>query len=54
VSARSGWIPTFVDCVYLAHQVERLQSHHTMPLTGRAKMLMGLEATAARREEDGQ
>jgi hypothetical protein len=47
-SAKSGWIPTFIDYLYLSlTNSSAFSPTDTMPLTNRAKMLMGLEATAA-------
>jgi len=47
-SARSGWVPTFVDYLYLSlTNSSAFSPTDTMPLTSRAKALMGLEATAA-------
>ncbi len=47
-SAKSGWIPTFVDYLYLSlTNSSAFSPTDTMPLTNRAKILMGLEATAA-------
>lgn len=47
-SGRSGWIPTFVDYLYLSlTNSSAFSPTDTMPLTSRAKMLMGVEATAA-------
>ena len=47
-SAVSGWIPTFVDYLYLSlTNSSAFSPTDTMPLTSRAKALMGLEATAA-------
>ena len=47
-SAKSGWIPTFVDCLYVSlTNSSAFSPTDTMPLTSRAKTLMGLEATAA-------
>jgi hypothetical protein len=47
-STESGWIPTFVDYLYLSlTNSSAFSPTDTMPLTSRAKVLMGLEATAA-------
>jgi hypothetical protein len=47
-SAISGWIPTFVDYLYLSlTNSSAFSPTDTMPLTSRAKILMGLEATGA-------
>jgi hypothetical protein len=47
-SAKSGWIPAFVDYLYLSlTNSSAFSPTDTMPLTSRAKVLMGLEATAA-------
>ena len=47
-SAKSGWIPTFLDYLYLSlTNSSAFSPTDTMPLTNRAKILMGLEATAA-------
>jgi hypothetical protein len=47
-SAGSGWIPIFVDYLYLSlTNSSAFSPTDTMPLTSRAKMLMGIEATAA-------
>jgi hypothetical protein len=47
-SEKSGWIPTFVDYLYLSlTNSSAFSPTDTMPLTSRAKVLMGLEATAA-------
>ncbi|MEP7180495.1 MAG: hypothetical protein ABI775_15520, partial [Pseudonocardiales bacterium] len=47
-SAKSGWIPTFVDYLYVSlTNSSAFSPTDTMPLTSRAKILMGLEATAA-------
>ena len=43
-----GWIPTFVDYLYLSlTNSSAFSPTDTMPLSTRAKALMGLEATAA-------
>jgi hypothetical protein len=47
-SARADWIPTFVDYLYVSlTNSSAFSPTDTMPLTSRAKMLMGLQATAA-------
>ena len=47
-SAKSGWIPTFIDYLYLSlTNSSAFSPTDTMPLTNRAKLLMGLEASAA-------
>lgn len=47
-STKSGWIPTFVDYLYLSlTNSSAFSPTDTMPLTSRAKILMGFEATAA-------
>ena len=47
-SAKSGWIPTFLDYLYLSlTNSSAFSPTDTMPLTNRAKALMGIEATAA-------
>jgi hypothetical protein len=47
-SRRSGWIPTFVDYLYVSlTNSSAFSPTDTMPLSTRAKMLMGVEATAA-------
>jgi hypothetical protein len=47
-SARSGWIPTFVDYCYVSlTNSSAFSPTDTMPLTTRAKVLMAVEATAA-------
>lgn len=47
-SGKSGWIPTFVDYLYLSlTNSSAFSPTDTMPLTSRAKILMGVEATAA-------
>lgn len=44
----SGWIPTFIDYLYVSlTNSSAFSPTDTMPLTSRAKMLMGIEATAA-------
>lgn len=47
-SEKSGWIPTFVDYLYLSlTNSSAFSPTDTMPLSTRAKVLMGIEATAA-------
>lgn len=47
-SEKSGWVPTFIDYLYLSlTNSSAFSPTDTMPLTSRAKALMGLEATAA-------
>jgi len=47
-SGRSGWMPVFVDYLYLSlTNSSAFSPTDTMPLSARAKALMGLEATAA-------
>jgi hypothetical protein len=47
-SKKSGWIPVFVDYLYVSvTNSSAFSPTDTMPLTSRAKMLMGIEATAA-------
>lgn len=47
-SEQSGWIPTYIDYLYLSlTNSSAFSPTDTMPLTTRAKALMGLEATAA-------
>ncbi|MDX6276395.1 MAG: hypothetical protein QOJ72_523 [Nocardioidaceae bacterium] len=47
-SAKSGWIPTFPDYLYVSlTNSSAFSPTDTMPLTTRAKSLMGLQATAA-------
>ena len=47
-SEHSGWIPTFVDYLYLSlTNSSAFSPTDTMPLSSRAKALMGLQATAA-------
>ena len=44
----AGWVPVFVDYLYVSlTNSSAFSPTDTMPLTSRAKMLMGLEATAA-------
>ncbi len=47
-SGKAGWIPTFVDYAYVSlTNSSAFSPTDTMPLTSRAKMLMGCQATAA-------
>ena len=47
-SETSGWVPTFVDYLYLSvTNSSAFSPTDTMPLTSRAKVLMAIEATAA-------
>ena len=47
-SQQSGWVPTYVDYLYLSlTNSSAFSPTDTMPLSTRAKALMGLEATAA-------
>ena len=47
-SENSGWIPTFVDYLYLSlTNSSAFSPTDTMPLSIRAKILRGVEATAA-------
>ncbi len=47
-SQRSGWVPVFVDYLYLSlTNSSAFSPTDTMPLSSRAKLLMGLEASAA-------
>jgi hypothetical protein len=47
-SKSSGWVPVFVDYFYLSlTNSSAFSPTDTMPLTSRAKILMGIEATAA-------
>lgn len=47
-SKNSGWIPTFPDYLYVSlTNSSAFSPTDTMPLSTRAKMLMGVEATAA-------
>jgi hypothetical protein len=47
-SARSGWIPQFVDYLYVSvTNSSAFSPTDTMPLTTRAKALMSVQATAA-------
>ena len=47
-SAKSGWIPIFLDYLYLSvTNSSAFSPTDTMPLTNRAKILMAIEATAA-------
>jgi hypothetical protein len=47
-SIKSDWIPTFIDYLYVSTtNSSAFSPTDTMPLTSRAKVLMGVEATAA-------
>ena len=47
-SESSGWVPIFVDYLYMSvTNSSAFSPTDTMPLTTRAKVLMGLQATAA-------
>jgi hypothetical protein len=47
-SLQAGWIPTFVDYLYVSlTNSSAFSPTDTMPLTSRAKCLMAIEATAA-------
>ena len=47
-SGRSGWVPTFVDYLYLSiTNSSAFSPTDTMPLTNRAKMLMSVQSTSA-------
>lgn len=47
-SVRAGWVPVFVDYLYVSlTNSSAFSPTDTMPLTSRAKLLMGVEATAA-------
>lgn len=47
-SESGGWIPNFVDYLYVSlTNSSAFSPTDTMPLTSRAKMLMGIQATAA-------
>ena len=47
-STTSGWIPIFVDYLYLSlTNSSAFSPTDTMPLSSRAKSLMGIQATAA-------
>jgi len=47
-SALSGWVPVFVDYLYMSlTNSSAFSPTDTMPLSSRAKLLMGVEATAA-------
>lgn len=47
-SGRSGWMPIFVDYLYMSvTNSSAFSPTETMPLSARAKMLMALQATAA-------
>ncbi len=47
-SDKAGWIPTFIDYLYVSlTNSSAFSPTDTMPLSSRAKVLMGIEATAA-------
>jgi hypothetical protein len=47
-SQKAGWIPSFVDYLYLSTtNSSAFSPTDTMPLSSRAKLLMGVQATAA-------
>ncbi len=47
-SQKSGWVPSFIDYLYLSlTNSSAFSPTDTMPLSARAKILMGLESTAA-------
>jgi hypothetical protein len=47
-SKTAGWVPTFVDYLYVSlTNSSAFSPTDTMPLSSRAKILMGVEATAA-------
>jgi hypothetical protein len=47
-SIQAGWIPTFIDYLYVSTtNSSAFSPTDTMPLTSRAKVLMGIQATAA-------
>jgi hypothetical protein len=47
-SQKAGWMPTFVDYLYLSTtNSSAFSPTDTMPLSPRAKVLMGIQATAA-------
>ena len=47
-SKSSGWIPTFIDYLYVSiTNSSAFSPTDTMPLSSRAKLLMGAQATAA-------
>jgi hypothetical protein len=47
-SSTSGWIPTFIDYLYVSlTNSSAFSPTDTMPLSTRAKVLMGIQATAA-------
>ena len=47
-SERSGWMPTFIDYLYVSlSNSSAFSPTDTMPLSHRAKVLMGVESTAA-------
>lgn len=47
-SERSGWVPVFVDYLYMSiTNSSAFSPTDTMPLSSRAKLLMASQATAA-------
>lgn len=47
-SIEAGWVPTFIDYMYLSlTNSSAFSPTDTMPLTNRSKILMGIQATAA-------
>ena len=47
-SKKSGWVPTLLDYLYVSlTNSTAFSPTDTMPLTGRAKLLMGVEGTSA-------
>jgi len=47
-SARSGWVPVFVDYLYLSvTNSSAFSPTDTMPLSTRAKLLMSVQSTSA-------
>ena len=47
-SKRSGWVPALHDYLYVSlTNSTAFSPTDTMPLTGRAKLLMGVECTSA-------
>ena len=47
-SKASGWVPVFIDYLYMSlTNSSAFSPTDTMPLSSRAKALMGLQATAA-------
>ena len=48
IDKKADWIPTFVDYLYLSTtNSSAFSPTDTMPLTSRAEILMGVQATAA-------